>query len=64
MKSSKRAGDLQPSPAQLMDLNMLVMLSGRERTEREYAELFAIAGLALQRRIDTHSPFQILVATR
>jgi len=56
--------DLRPSPAQLMDLNMLVMLPGRERTQREYTELFASAGLELQRCIETHSPFQILVATR
>jgi hypothetical protein len=33
--------------ATLMDLNMLVMAGGRERTEREFAALFQAAGLSL-----------------
>jgi hypothetical protein len=54
--------DGQPSPAQLLDLNMLVMLPGRERTVAEYALLFEGAGLRLDRRIGTRTPFQILEA--
>jgi len=56
--------DGRPSAAQLVDLNMLVMLPGRERTAAEYAALFERAGLRLDRRIDTRGPFQILEVSR
>ena len=56
--------DNQPSPAQAMDLNMLVMLGGRERTEEEYDHLFQTAGFRLERVIPTHSPFSVIEATR
>jgi len=56
--------DLRPSPAALMDLNMLVMLPGRERTRAEYEALFASAGLRLACFHETHSPFQLLEAVR
>jgi hypothetical protein len=55
--------DNTPSAAQLMDLNMLTMLPGRERTRSEYAQLFQGAGLELQRVISTHSPLQIVEGT-
>ena len=55
--------DDQPSIAPLMDLNMLVLVPGRERTRTEYASLLAGAGLRLQRVIDTRSPFQVLEAS-
>jgi O-methyltransferase domain/Dimerisation domain len=51
-----------PSPAPLMDLNMLVMLTGRERTSDEYGALFARAGLTLSRVVPTHSPFAVIEA--
>lgn len=38
-----------PSPGKLFDMNMLVMTGGRERTEREFRELFAAAGFELVR---------------
>jgi hypothetical protein len=38
-----------PSFGKLLDLEMLVMATGRERTQAEYAELFAAAGLKLAR---------------
>jgi SAM-dependent methyltransferase len=56
--------DNRPSPAQAMDLNMLVLLGGRERTEAEYGELLAAAGFRLERVIPTHSPFGVIEATR
>jgi SAM-dependent methyltransferase len=56
--------DNQPSPAQAMDLNMLVLLGGRERTEDEFEHLFDGAGFRLARIIPTHSPFSIIEATR
>jgi hypothetical protein len=51
-----------PSPAPLLDLNMLVMLTGKERTAEEFGALFARAGLALARVTPTHSPFSVIEA--
>jgi hypothetical protein len=50
------------SPAALMDLNMLVLLGGRERDEREFRALLTRAGLELARVIFTPSPFVLLEA--
>jgi hypothetical protein len=44
-----------PSFGKWLDLHMLVMLTGRERTETEYAALFETAGLKLTRVIPTAS---------
>ncbi len=54
--------DGPPSPAPLLDLNMLVMLTGKERTADEFGALFAKAGLALTSVTATHSPFAVLEA--
>jgi hypothetical protein len=56
--------DGKPSPAELVDLNMLVMLPGRERTLAEYRALFERAGLRFTRLVETLSPFQIIEASR
>jgi hypothetical protein len=56
--------DHRPSPAYLLDLNMMVLLPGRERTGREYAALLAAAGLRLERIIETLTPFRIIEASR
>jgi hypothetical protein len=56
--------DNQPSAVQPMDLNMLVMLGGRERTEAEFAGLLAGAGFRLDRVSPTHSPFSVIEASR
>jgi len=53
-----------PSPAPFMDLNMLVMLTGRERTREEFSALFEHAGLALARIVPTQSPFVVIEARR
>ena len=37
----------KPDPAKWLDLHMMVMLGGRERTEPEFRELFAAAGFTL-----------------
>lgn len=44
------------------DLNMLVSLSGRERTAREFAALFDAAGLVMQARLGSAGEFSILRA--
>ena len=54
--------DNRPSPAQLIDLNMLVMTGGQERTASEYGALMARAGFRLTRLIQTGSPYQVLEA--
>ncbi|MEI6224509.1 MAG: methyltransferase [Deltaproteobacteria bacterium] len=56
--------DGTPSLAQIMDLNMLVMLPGRERTEAEFNALFQAAGLSAARVTPTHSPFSLVEAGR
>jgi hypothetical protein len=53
-----------PSPAPLLDLNMLVMLTGRERTADEFGALFAKAGLKLSSVTPTHSPVAVIEARR
>lgn len=56
--------DNASSAAQLMDLNMLVMLPGRERTAKQYASLFAAAGLRFVEVRPTHSPMQVVIAEK
>ena len=56
--------DNSPSIAQAMDLNMLVLCTGRERTESEYRTLLAAGGFKLERVIPTHSPFSVIEALR
>ena len=51
------------SEASLADLNMLVLLPGRERTQREYADLMARAGLRLDRVTGTTSSISVLEAS-
>lgn len=50
-----------PSPGKLLDLEMLVIASGKERTEAEYAELFAESGWKLTRVVPTKSPTSVVV---
>ena len=52
-----------PSFARLIALEMLTISSnGRERTEREFADLFAKAGLSLARIVPMQSPYSVLEA--
>jgi DNA-binding transcriptional ArsR family regulator len=48
-----------PHPAKIVDMVMMGILSGRERTEPELAELFTAAGFTLTRVIPTHSMLAI-----
>lgn len=52
----------EPSPAFLMDMNMMVVLDGRERSEADFAALLARAGLRLVRVVPTPSPFALIEA--
>jgi len=53
-----------PSQAKPFDILMLLNQSGRIRTEAEFRELFAAAGLRLTRIIPTASPNSILEGIR
>ncbi len=48
--------------ASLLDINMLVMLTGKERTPEEYAELFSRADLKLTSVTPTEAPTAVLEA--
>jgi hypothetical protein len=54
--------DNHPTPAQLFDLNMLVMTGGQERTVSEYEALFAKQNFRLTSVMPTGSPFHLLEA--
>jgi ubiquinone/menaquinone biosynthesis C-methylase UbiE len=56
--------DSVPSMSKVMDLNMLVMTGGKERTASEYAELFEKTGFKLTGVYPTPSPLQIVEAVR
>jgi hypothetical protein len=54
----------QPSPVTLMDMNMLVMLGGRERTAGEYTAILKRCGYEVERVIPTGGMFSVVEARR
>ncbi|TPI62161.1 ubiquinone/menaquinone biosynthesis protein [Mesorhizobium sp. B3-1-3] len=56
------AGD-EPAQIKAIDVVMLAVTGGLERTEAQYARLFEAAGLKLERVIDTTAPISILEAS-
>jgi hypothetical protein len=54
----------QPSPVTFMDLNMLVMLGGRERTAAEYRALLGRCGYEVERVQPTGGMFSVIEARR
>ncbi len=54
----------EPHFSKFIDLNMLVMTGGRERTGEEYGELLAKAGFKLTRIVPTPSPMSVVEAER
>ena len=52
----------EPHIGPLMDLNMMVMTGGIERTADEYGALLAKTGFRLERVVGTHSPFSVIEA--
>jgi SAM-dependent methyltransferase len=53
----------EPHISLLIDLDMMVMTGGVERTEVEYRDLLAKSGFRLNRVTATRSPFSVLEAT-
>ena len=54
--------DPGPAWAKMLDIHMLTLLGGRQRTQPEYAALLSRAGFALRRDIDTGAGVAILEA--
>lgn len=54
----------EPHFSKFIDLNMLVMTGGRERTGEEYQELLAQSGFQVTRIVPTPSPMSIVEAVR
>jgi hypothetical protein len=52
-----------PHPAKTLDWIMLTCITGKERTQAEYAELLATAGFRLDRAIPSPTPMSVLEAT-
>lgn len=57
-------GANEPHPAKALDLVMLTMEGGKERTAEEYEKLLADAGLRLTRIVPTRSPYGIVEAVK
>jgi SAM-dependent methyltransferase len=55
------AGDA-PHPGKILDMVMLVLTGGQERTEAEYANLLDKAGFRLNRVVATQSPVSVVEA--
>jgi hypothetical protein len=53
----------EPNQIKFIDVLMLVVTAGLERTEAEYAGLFGAAGLRLEHVIPTRGPISILEAS-
>jgi hypothetical protein len=51
-----------PHVSKIIDLEMLYFPGGKERTEREFCELFSKAGLRLTKIVPTRSPFSVIEA--
>jgi hypothetical protein len=54
----------EPHFSKFIDLNMLVMTGGRERTEEEFRGLYEAAGFRLTRIVPTESPFSVIEGVR
>lgn len=55
--------DPGPDWSKMLDIHMLSLLGGRQRTRQEYESLLSASGFSLQREIDTHAGISILEAT-
>jgi ubiquinone/menaquinone biosynthesis C-methylase UbiE len=50
----------EPHFSKFIDLNMLVMTGGRERTEAEFRKLYQDSGFRVTRVVPTESPFSVI----
>jgi hypothetical protein len=54
----------EPDLGKFIDIEMLALPGGKERTEQEFRDLFAQAGFELQRVVATKSPLSVVEAQR
>jgi hypothetical protein len=54
----------EPSPSKALDLLMLVMEGGKERTKDEYQRLLEASGFRLSRMVPTKSPYSVIEGER
>lgn len=54
----------EPHPSKILDLAMLALPGGLERTAAEYEELFDRSGFKLNRIVPTMSPFSVIEAVK
>jgi hypothetical protein len=54
--------DPGPAWSKMLDIHMLALIGGKQRTRREYEALFDAAGFSLKREIDTGAGISILEA--
>jgi hypothetical protein len=54
----------EPDLTKWLDLHMLVVAGGQERTAAEYTELYREAGLEVERIVPTRSPFKLIFGRR
>jgi SAM-dependent methyltransferase len=52
----------QPDPAKFMDLMMLILVNGRERSQSDFQALFQRAGFSFVRTIPTSGPYTLVEA--
>jgi len=57
-------GDAEPDLGKLLDIEMLAMPGGRERTADEFKALFARSGFEMTRVVPTKSPLSVVEAIR
>ena len=53
--------DATPHPGKVLDVVMLTLTGGRERSQEEYEALMRAAGFRLDRVVPTRSPISVLV---
>ena len=54
--------DTGPAWSKMLDIHMLTLIGGKQRTRREYEALFNAAGFSFNREIDTGAGISILEA--
>ena len=54
----------EPSPGKVMDIEMMLLPGGRDRTEEEFRALFDRAGFELMRIVPTKSPICVIEARK
>jgi hypothetical protein len=53
----------KPDWSKILDIHMLTLLGGKQRTLKEYGDLLQVAGFSLIREIDTHAGISIIEST-